>query len=373
MNLIESIRVRGLTSLRDMLLEPGDVSVLIGPNGAGKSNVLRALEMLAFMRSGSLQRFLIDHGPASELLHYGPRTTPVLEFRLEFRSADHSGTAAYEARLAHSAGNDTFVYIDETVEWLSDGDDEAMVFSLGAGHRESELDRDFDGVKGTTARHVRWCLQQIGFFHFHDTSHRSDLRSLARESDGRYLRSNGSNLAAFLLSLSEGPAGSMGPNAFRRINHLVRRVVPSVAHLRPTRTHRDMVRLDWEDDRGDLFGPARLSDGALRTIALITALAQPVDTMPKFISIDEPELGLHPAALGILASLIRSASTEAQILIATQSPPLLDLFDAEQVVVVEREHNASVLRRQDPDALKEWLDDYRLSELFDQNLLGGRP
>ena len=116
-----------------------------------------------------------------------------------------------------------------------------------------------------------------------------------------------------------------------------------------------------------------ISDGTLRCIALFTALGQPVESLPAFLSIDEPELGLHPAALGILASLVRSTSTHAQILLATQSPALLDLFDPQDVVVAERAQGATTFRRLDPDQLAGWLEDYSLSELYDKNVLGGRP
>lgn len=369
--MLSKITVRGLMSLRDVTLEPGPVTVLIGPNGAGKSNLLSTFEMLAHMSTGALGRYLVEHGPASTLLYYGPKQTPVLDFELTF--AEEAGHAGYSARLGHAPGNDSFVYLSEEVSWLSDGRLVPMSFDLGAGHRESTIDAEFDGQRGTTTRNLRRLLRGISFFHFHDTSNRSALRTVSREADARYLRSDGSNLAAYLLCLSEGEAGSDAHGAWRRINHLVRRIVPSVAALKPARVGADAVRLDWQDDRGDLFGPNRLSDGCLRAIALITALAQPVESLPTFISIDEPELGMHPAALGVLAALIRSVSVHVQVLVATQSPTLLDLFEPHEIVVVERDDNASTLRRLDPERLSDWLDDYRLSDLYDLNLLGGRP
>lgn len=368
---LERIRIRGLTSLRDVTLEPGPVTLLIGPNGTGKSNLLSAVEMLAHMRIGALGRYLVERGPASSLLHYGPRVTPVLDFELRF--GREGGTAIYDVRLGHAPGNDSFVYLSETVGWSSEGSDVPMTFDLGAGHRESELDREFDGEKGSTVRNLRFCLDQLSFFHFHDTSNRSDLRTAAREADSKSLRSNGSNLGAYLLRLKECEPGSTGHNAWRRINHLVKRVVPCVAELAPTRVGRDLVRLDWQDDRAEVFGPARLSDGSLRAIALITALGQPAESLPGFISIDEPELGLHPAALGILAGLVRSASAHVQVLLATQSPTLLDHFEPGDVVVAERIDNASSLGRLDSERLREWLKDFSLAEIYDSNLIGGRP
>jgi len=89
------------------------------------------------------------------------------------------------------------------------------------------------------------------------------------------------------------------------------------------------------------------------------------------VSIDEPALGLHPAAIALL--LVRSVASKCQVLLATQSPALLDQLDAEEVVVAERESGAATFRRLSSSQLESWLEDYSLSELFDKNVLGGRP
>jgi predicted ATPase len=143
--------------------------------------------------------------------------------------------------------------------------------------------------------------------------------------------------------------------------------------VNPAAGDESAVRLDWVDERDQVFGPHQLSDGTLRCIALFTALAQPVETLPSFLTIDEPELGLHPAALHLLAGLVRSTSAHCQILLATQSPALLDLFEPHEIVVTERKDGSTELRRLDPNALATWLEDYSLSELYDKNVLGGRP
>lgn len=190
--------------------------------------------------------------------------------------------------------------------------------------------------------------------------------------DDRFLRSDGSNLAAYLARLEQSDVEA-DQKAWRRINEFIRRVAPSVKALCPTPTNGDAVRLDWIDDQDERFGAHQLSDGTLRAIALITALAQPTDKLPKFISIDEPELGLHPAAIRLLAELVRSVSRHTQVLFATQSTAFLDYFDPEEVVVVERSAGASSFRRLEPAALVGWLDDYSLSEIFDKGVIGGRP
>jgi predicted ATPase len=315
-----------------------------------------------------------EAGGASALLHYGPKVTKALNIRLEF--AQKTAANAYSARLGYAAG-DTLVFLDETVEHRRAGSDVTKFTSLGAGHKESILEEAAGNQGDPTAKAVRWWLSKTNFFHFHDTSFAAPLRQNSRQEDVRFLHSDGSNLAAYLRSLviSEEPAKQA---SWRRISQLVRRVAPFIKSLEPTlvdptNPETSSVRLDWVDERDQLFGPHHLSDGTLRCIALFTALGQPVESLPAFLSIDEPELGLHPAALGILASLVRSTSTHAQILLATQSPALLDLFEPQEVVVTERAQGATTFRRLDPERLTGWLEDYSLSELYDKNVLGGRP
>jgi len=368
------IHVEGFRSLNDVDLEPGPVTVLIGANGSGKSNLIALLKMVALMRTGSLRRFVGESGGASALLHYGPKETPELTLRLEFD--DEGATNAYAASLGHAAG-DSLRFLGETVEHRPAPTAEPRSFNLGAGHPESSLEKYASDPQQHTARTVRWWLEGMSFFHFHDTSLQSPLRQNARREDARYLRSDGSNLAAYLLNLAQGSSED-DAKAWRRIEGLVQRVAPFIKRLLPTlvdpgHAERSAVRLDWLDERDHLFGSHHLSDGTLRAIALITALAQPKARLPRFITIDEPELGLHPAALTVLVSLVRSVASRCQVLLATQSPALLDHFEPEEVVVAERLDGATRFQRLAPQRLAEWLEEYALSELYEKNLLGGRP
>lgn len=362
----------GYRSLRDVTLEPGRVTVLIGPNSAGKSNLLSLFQLLSVLPKGGLRRFVAERGGASALLHYGPKLTQVLRLRVAFEAEGSGISDTYTADMGHAAGDKLFFYEEEVEHrgWkisLVSNDDESAFAAIDA-HWDPPAP---DAV-------ARW-LRRIGFYHFHDTSITSALRQNSPGSNNASLEPDGRNLAAFLYRLmrSSEPGDRA---AWRRINLLVRRIAPAVEALVPEpvspsddESSPKHVRLRWRDDRGELFGVEALSDGSLRAIALVAALAQPESTLPAFISIDEPELGLHPAALAILAGLVRSASSRCQVVLATQSPALLDHFSAEEVVVVERSEGATTLRRLDTEQLKSWLTDYSLSELYDKNVLGGRP
>ncbi|HEY0139145.1 MAG TPA: AAA family ATPase [Nannocystis sp.] len=371
---ITRIQVEGFCSLKSVDLVPGRITVLIGPNGAGKSNLLDLLRMIPLMRTQSLRRFVGEAGGASALLHYGPKTTRVMSIRLEFQQ--DTGTNAYAANLGYASG-DSLIFLDESIEHKSRAAPAAgRVATLGAGHAESRLEEEAQNGDNT-AKTVRWWLSKINFYHFHDTSLTSPLRQNARQADDKYLRSDGSNLAAFLRRLANSEAAE-DIASWKRIGMLIQKIAPYIKRLEPDLVDpanpvTSTVHLRWVDDRDYTFGVHDLSDGTLRAIALITALSQPVSRLPAFVTIDEPELGLHPAAITLLAGLVRSIAPHCQVLLATQSPALLDEFSADEVVVAERQNGETVFQHLDAEKLKNWLEEYSLSELFDKNVLGGRP
>jgi predicted ATPase len=209
------------------------------------------------------------------------------------------------------------------------------------------------------------------FYHFHDTSAQSKLRTHARREDDRYPRSDGSNLAAYLLRLKESDQDA-DRKSWQRINRHCRHIAPAIKELDPVAVN-GSVRLDWVDIRDQRFGCHQFSDGTLRALALITVLSQPTERLPRLISIDEPELGLHPSAIALIAELCRSISRHTQIILSTQSTELLDHFSADEVVVVESDHGETTLTRLSSDALQRWLEDYSLSELYNKGVIGGKP
>jgi len=369
------IHVGGYRSLSDVTLEPGRITVLIGPNSVGKSNFLSFLQMLTRFPKGGLSNFVRERGGASNLLHYGPKQTPHVWFRLDL---DEGGIrTTYNATLGFTAG-ERFVFFVEAVSQQAEGQEPEY---------RKQLDSHDESAFATSAQHwdhpaltriSRW-LRRVSVHHFHDTSITSVLRGNSPGGDDRSLGADGYNLAGFLYRLmrSHDPGDQA---AWRRIGLLIRRIAPAVADLIPEPVNPNddedqpkHVRLRWRDDRGETFGTDALSDGTLRAIALVTALAQPTATLPALLSIDEPELGLHPAALALVADLIRSVSSRCQVVLATQSPALLDYFTAEEVAVVERHEGETKLRRLVPEDLRSWLAEYSLSELYDKNVLGGRP
>jgi predicted ATPase len=142
--------------------------------------------------------------------------------------------------------------------------------------------------------------------------------------------------------------------------------------LRPSRLNPDKIRLEWHEKGSDMYFNAHaLSDGTLRFICMVTLLLMPEP--PATILIDEPELGLHPYAITLLAALLRSAATRTQVIVSTQSVTLVNQFDPEDIIVVDRAEGRSLFQRQDRENLERWLHEYGMGDMWEKNLLGGRP
>ena len=195
------------------------------------------------------------------------------------------------------------------------------------------------------------------------------MRRTGSVRDNEQLRPDGENLAAFLFHLREEEKGT-----YDLIVDTVRLAAPFFGDfkLRPKKSNGDeIIELEWEQKDSDYpFHASQLSDGTLRFIALATALLQP--NPPATVLIDEPELGLHPQALDILANLILQAQNRTQLIVSTQSAPLLNAFEPDQIVVIDREEGESRFRRLKADDLREWLgQDYTLGDLWQKNVYGG--
>jgi predicted ATPase len=366
MTRLRRVFLKGFKSIKGMDLELRPLNVLIGANGAGKSNLVSFFKMLNEMMGERLQQYIGTSGRAQSLLHYGPKVTPQLEARLEFEV--EPGLNTYDLRLFHAAG-DTLVFAEETLSFLPTGSKgNPKVVPLGAGHQETRILEEANRG-GPTAKFFRHLLNRCRVYHFHDTSATARVRQYGYRGNDRPLMPDAGNLAAFLYRLQYQDQGA----AYDRIVSTIRLIAPFFHDFSLVPNDRDII-LNWREKESDqVFGPHQLSDGTLRAICLVTLLLQPDEELPGLIIVDEPELGLHPYALNIIASLFEKASHHSQVLISTQSSSFLDNFDPEDVIVVDREGKESIFRRPDPAALESWLEEYSLGEVWEKNVIGGGP
>ena len=368
MNRLTKLTLRGFKSIREMTDFPlTERNVLIGANGSGKSNLISFFRLLNWMTPppGNLQLQIGQMGRANAILHDGAAVTQQIEAELTF--ATDQGVNEYYMRLFHAAP-DTLIFADERLRFSRAGlTTRANWTELGSGHGEAKI-RDEATTGNKTAKTILHLLKNCVVYQFHNTSNTARIRQTWNKDDARFLKEDGGNLAPFLYRLRESK-----PKHYALILETVRQAAPFFADfvLEP---ERDSLLLQWQERNSDLvFGAHQASDGTLRFIALCSLLLQPEDELPDLIILDEPELGLHPGAIAILAGLLKSASIHAQVVLATQSMTLVDHFDLEDIVVVERAERQSTFRRPEPDRLTNWLDEYSLGELWEKNVIGGRP
>ncbi len=367
MTKLNRIELSGFKSFEKVELELTDLNVVIGPNGCGKSNLIGAFKFLERIVSERLQLTVAEQGGAARFLHHGPKHTNSIGLRFEF------GKNRYEVDAVPAVG-DTLIIRDEAATYFGFGRMEKWRVALAQAAKESRLRHEAQDPAHRIAAHVLRAVSGWAVAHFHDTSDTAPAKQACEVDDNRTLRADGGNLAAVLHSMR-----TQSPVAYAAVVSHVRQIAPFFDDfvLEPSTANRTKIKLEWRHRGSDAyFDGYSLSDGTLRFICLATLLLQP--NVPSVILIDEPELGLHPAALVLLAELLRAAALRVQVLAATQSVTLLNRLDPEHVIVAEHDGRKTSLSRltarfAERGELDDWLADYAIGELWEKNVLGGRP
>lgn len=371
---IESVRIRGFRSLADVELSNlQNATVLIGANGSGKSNFIRFFEMMSWMlRSRRLGEFVERYGGADDQLYGGNSVTPRMEGELALRTDEGRNDYRFALSYAHP---DRFMFTEEAYRFSPDrhATDPDWKHITG-GHREAAIvdvaqASSSVGPNPVTARVIVHLLRACQVFQFHDTSYTSSFKKRWDAEDNDHLRTHGGNLAAVLHRLEEEDV-----KRFDLICQHVRRVLPVFDRFQVDESY-GKVSLRWKASGTDkTFGAHLTSDGSLRFFALVTLLNLPPEMLPDVLLLDEPELGLHPAAIALVGSMIKSLAKDRQIIVATQSPLLVDAFALEDIVVLELRDGRTTFRRPDREGYRRWLDEgFMPGEMWQKNLIGGRP
>jgi len=368
-NQLTSISIKGFKSIQWLeKFEPGPLNILIGANGAGKSNFIAFFRMMNWMTRGELQLEVATHGGAGRFFFGGPQVTREIEGAISVET--ENGQNEYEFRLGY-ASKDTLVFLQERARFNSRNKPSHAWTEFDAGHRESRLIEASRGGREPGAKVIRFIfslLKGCQVYQFHNTSDRSRFKQKWLVTDKWELKEDGGNIAPVLLRLREAE-----PDCYAQIVSHCRRLLPFFNDFELT-PDGEYILLQWRETGSDLILDASAaSDGMLRIFALLTLLCQPEDRFPDALFIDEPELGLHPSAIELVAGLLRSISHHTQVFVATQSPGFLSLFSPSDVTVVERDPLKSSFVRQSDEDLAAWLEEYSLGEVWQMNLIGGRP
>jgi len=324
MQTLKKIEIKGFKSIENASIELGNLNVVIGANGSGKSNLIGAFKLLERKFSDRLKLHVADQ--PERFFHLSPKVTPEMSLKLFFDGQ------TYGIRLKPAL--DSLLIVDES--------DQGCIKDMA----------------------TKWVA-----YHFNDTSDLSPAKHIADLDDNRWLRHDAANLPAFLYWLQEKE-----PVSFRMLEEHVRLVAPFFERfvLAPHHLNENKIKLKWQHKGSDAhFDAYSLSDGTLRFICLAALLLQAEP--PSLVLLDEPELGLHPYAIRVLAELLDAAAIRSQVIVATQSVTLLNNFGPNDVIVAEHNGTKTDFKRLLESELDTWLEDYSIGELWEMNVLGGRP
>lgn len=364
---VRGVLIRNFKSIHELdYFELRPLNLLIGANGSGKSNFIGFFRLLAAVARESLKKTIARTGGADQMLFMGVQDSDSITGTVGF--GEYFYAMGFDPTNEDGLLIGDFFSLDgvKVARWITRGEPES---SLKTTYEAAEARRFLDDGDD----HVRVVYRSLRswiVYHFHDTGEGAPVKRRCDLVDGEVLREEGDNLAAFLYAMQH-----RSPAHYKKIVDMVRLVAPFFDrfHVHPLADNPQQTQLRWSQRGSDrIFHAGQLSDGTLRFICLATVLLQP--DPPATILLDEPELGLHPYALQLLGGMLVSASHRTQLIVSTQSAALLNHVEPEDVIVVERgEDEGSTFRRLRREDLTVWLEEYTLGELWQKNVLGGRP
>lgn len=363
MGSIDKLTIRGFKSIRELKdFKLNKLNVFIGGNGAGKTNLISFFRLLNSIVNGNLSEYIRKNGGASDLLFNGRKVTQEMFFETFFGEMGYRFTLLPTPKDTCEISDEARYYPKETGWWElgnSNSDSSLLVKEAKSRNRDSEYSKlVYDAISS-------WQI-----YHFHDTSEHAGMRQYEIIQDNKFLRGDAANIGSYLYNLKEKYS-----DEYKEILNAIRIVMPFFDEFAFDITdfgEKKKINLSWNQNGSNYpMQPYHFSDGSIRFICLATALLQP--NPPSTIIIDEPELTLHPAAISILAELIQDATKRTQVIIATQSPALIDEFAIEDIVVVNRENGESTFKRLVEEEFSEWLESYSVGELWTKNVIPGGP
>lgn len=359
---LRHLKLEGFKSINQLDLKMNPINILIGANGAGKSNLISLFTFLRYLSEGKLQTYMEKQGFANKFFHFGAKTTKRIVIDIEV------GENSYHVEFIHGEANDALVFENEFCTYSGSSKTWAIKGKLG----ESGLLPGSEARSDYVRQYTREYLQKCRVYHFHDTSPSAGFKQGQKLSSSAYLHSDASNLAPFLLFLK-----GKNPESYNEIVSAIKTVAPFFHDffLEPRGEKGDeSLLLRWiHKDHDSPFSANQLSDGTARFICLATLLLQPNWSRPSTIILDEPELGLHPAALNVLAEIVKSVSRKSQVICSTQSVTFANQFDADDFIVVDQQKGSSLFKRLDAGNLILWLEEYGIGDIWTKNIIGGRP
>ncbi len=383
---IERIEIEGFRSLKHVVWEPSNLNVLIGPNGSGKSNVLTALQVLSASADGRL-RSVVDELDGIKLMAWG-HTARELTWWVKLGAAVRpSGRSTkYRVTLSNRPGEVEYTVSDEELfswkgKFVNDKVNPLIVRHFqqaemfddsGASRKPMNVDPCETLLSGqaafanSEARQLRDILSAWKCHQYMPVTREAAIRRSVKSRREEQVQSDGQNLTCVIHSLyqqDESLTTSVNDAMRAALGHDFDKLVTP-----PAENTRVQLTLKWTSLQEPLSA-LELSDGILRFLLLVTILSQP--NPPPLIAIDEPETGLHPSMLPIIAEYAVEASEKTQVILTTHSPEFLSCFRdvVPKVTIAMWEDGQTVLKTPPKDRLDYWLKEYSLGNLMSSGQL----
>jgi predicted ATPase len=394
--MFDYIKIEGFRSFRYVELQLSPLSVFIGPNGSGKSNFMDLLALMAEAANGQLAEAIARRGGFEEVAFKGEPGDIFVEFRSPPTGVFYEERSAVTFKLKlkkvgpnpkvwfEQVSKDADRYHPQSLTLMHRDKDGCMFRSIKTGQREElgeegkalESDSELaifqvkDQDSYPTPYKLLRVFQEATFYSDIDVGPKSPIRQPGLLRPNVRLAPDGGNLASVLFSIQQSY-----PATWEEIGELLRTVYPDFHSITfPAEGGDGKVVLRWWElpyEKQSGFSANLLSDGTLKLLCLIAILKSP--SPPPLICIDEPELGLHPDWVKLVAELMQSAATRTQLFAATHSPHIVAKLTPDQVVVAEKQGGETKLDRLDYEELEKWLKDFTLADLWLAGHLGGRP
>ncbi len=369
---IESVHIKGFRSLADVKLDniPNPM-VLLGANGAGKSNLTCFFRLLRAMYDLRAEDFILQEGGANDQLYAGSKQTPQIEADVSVWT--RFALYGFEFKLKYASG-DRLAFGKGKFKPYKERLDAPRLPPVAErsppptpyGATESSF---FYAAKSSADPRVKETTTVAGDcwrYQFNDTSRDAPIKKRWDVEDNHRLLEHGGNLAPALLRLKEHH-----PTKYELIRRHVRRILPEFDDFQLEVDYGKTI-LRWRGrSTGQTFGAHLTSDGSLRCFCLLTLLNLPDEMLPRIILLDEPELGLHPAAIALISHMVKSLARRRQVIVATQSPHFVDAFGLGEMVVLNLREGRTEVDKPDSTKFGHLLKEYSTGELWRKGVLGG--
>jgi predicted ATPase len=362
--ILKSFKVVNFKNFKEINLEHlNNLTTLIGSNGVGKSNFLSIIDFISSAFHDGIEVYFSNKGIKFQDCIHQWNLESKISICLGFENTSKNTNYTYQFTLEYE-NRSGFNIIDEKFTNNEDG-----TCKNYENQNLTSLNLKNSFTLSKEEKEVKSFLSNVVGYSFYNTNLFNSSLQIVDKTNIRALLPNAQNMASLLYLLK-----SKYPVSYKRIIDVLKIVIKPFEDFYFIEDGENTVLKFKMQGLTYPVSINSLSDGTIRFIVLSLLLNLPTKLRPSLILLEEPEVSLHPVAINILGDLIESYSSDSQIMIATQSPYLLDRLSISSIYVLSlNKNNETNVKHIDKDKLKEWLEKYSLGEVWLMNLFGGGP